>query len=376
MRSMSRTTIAMLLFAVLMLGLADGHAAASFTVSPTPKVVQLGESFTVGVWLNNADLMHGSSVTVRFDSTILDYEGTTWGSFYPTGGFIGYSWPTATESTDTVVVDQALKGTAILTGSGEIFVLRFRALKTGSSPLVLQPVYLRDIHNDDIPSTAINGSVIVRPVAANLMAILQGPYSAGFMSTALRTAGVLPLSQPYTIAPWNYAGTELVGAIPANVVDWVLIELRTTSAAASKVATRAAFIRRDGIVVDLDGTSPVAFATVTAGNYFVVLRHRNHLAVMSANAVALSPAGILYDFTTGLGQYYGNEAASLGVGVYGIWCGDADATGDVAAGDRTATWNGRNQTGYKQADVDLTGDVAAPDRTLTWNNRNKATKVP
>ena len=81
----------------------------------------------------------------------------------------------------------------------------------------------------------------------------------------------------------------LLGNIPdPDIVDWVLIELRTGTASGTKVGTRAAFLKSDGTIVDIDGTSPVRFAGLTEGNYYVVVRHRNHLAIMSANAIPLS----------------------------------------------------------------------------------------
>ena len=67
-----------------------------------------------------------------------------------------------------------------------------------------------------------------------------------------------------------------------DIVDWVLVELRTGTAAGTKVATRAAFLKSDGTIVDTDGTSPVQFTGLSAGNYYIVIRHRNHLAIMSA----------------------------------------------------------------------------------------------
>jgi hypothetical protein len=167
-----------------------------------------------------------------------------------------------------------------------------------------------------------------------------------------------------------------VSAVPEGVVDWVMVELRTDTTLASTVARRAAFIKKDGAIVDLDGTSPVSFPGPSSGSYYIVVRHRNHLAVMSHDAVVLNDASALYDFTTGLDKYFRGDAALLTTGKYGLWGGDADASGDVAALDRTATWNERNQAGYLLSDVDLSGDVAALDRTLTWNNRNKFTRVP
>ena len=124
---------------------------------------------------------------------------------------------------------------------------------------------------------------------ANVKAWLQGPYGSGAMTTSLNTAGYIPMSHPYAVAPWNYGGTESVTGIPAGVVDWVLVQLRTGTDSASTVATRAAFIKSDGTIVDVDGTSTVVFSGVASGSYYVVVRHRNHLAVMSADTVTLIP---------------------------------------------------------------------------------------
>ena len=196
------------------------------------------------------------------------------------------------------------------------------------------------------------------------------------MTTALKTAGLVPLAHPYGGSPWKYLGMESVASVPAGVVDWVLVSLRTGTDSASTVATRAAFIKSDGTIVDTSGTAPVVFSSVAAGSYYVVIEHRNHLAVMSHDPVALSAGSALYDFTTGLAQYYGSDACFLATDKYGLWGGDADASGDVVAQDRTETWNKRNQAGYLLSDVDLSGDVVALDRTMTWNNRNKFSQVP
>ena len=159
-------------------------------------------------------------------------------------------------------------------------------------------------------------------------------------------------------------------------MDWVLVTLRTGTAANTGVDTAVGFIKKNGLVVGLDGTSALNFSGVKFGNYYVVLRHRTHLSVMTSGALSLNRASALYDFTTGIGQYYGSDAASLGGGKYGLYAGDADASGGVDANDRNATWNGRNQTGYLLPDVDLSGDIASGDRNITWNNRNKSTQVP
>ncbi len=204
----------------------------------------------------------------------------------------------------------------------------------------------------------------------NAKVFLEGPYVAA-ADTMQRLLGAhIPLTQPYSGSPWNYSGTESVSGIPAGVVDWMLVELRTGTAAATKVATRAAFIKTDGSVVDLDGTNPVAFPSVDPGDYYVVVRHRNHLAIMSKNPVSLSTTSTLYDFTTGQVKAYGTVPMKLlAAGAYGMYAGDANGSGDVTILDR-AVWRTQNgTTGYLGADFNLTGDVSILDRAI-WRLNN------
>jgi hypothetical protein len=205
------------------------------------------------------------------------------------------------------------------------------------------------------------------------------------MSTGLNSGGYIPLTQPYNVAPWNFAGNERTSSIPPGVVDWVLLELRSDSSAGSVVARRAAFMKSNGMVVDTDGTSPVGFRGPVPGPYYLVVRHRNHLAIMSANAVALSASSALYDFTTGQGQAYSTNPGVLdpmiglgtgGTAPFGMIAGDANSNRTINAADRTATRLGANSSGYRLDDVSLDGNTNAADRTKTRRNANKTTSVP
>jgi hypothetical protein len=212
-------------------------------------------------------------------------------------------------------------------------------------------------------------------LSANVKVFLEGPYLSGSMSTALNTGGSIPLNQPYNTTPWNYNGSETVASIPSGVVDWVLLELRSNPT--TQVARRAAFLRSNGSLVDLDGTSNVSFPGVSAGNYYLVIYHRNHLPIMTASTVSVSETPTLYDISTGQGQAYGTNAMKdLGGGVYGLYTADTDGSGTVNAADRSNTWNQRNLSGYYGTDVDLSGTVNAADRSSVWNNRNITTQVP
>jgi hypothetical protein len=151
------------------------------------------------------------------------------------------------------------------------------------------------------------------------------PFNSGVMNTMLSSANRIPLTNPYNESPWNYSGSESVQTIPSGIVDWVLIELRRDTSAASAFSRRAAFIKNNGNIVDLDGTSLVSFPGVTSGNYYVIITHRNHISAMSANKISLSESSPLYDFTTSPSKAFGNDLADLGNGKFGMYAGDGDA---------------------------------------------------
>lgn len=198
-------------------------------------------------------------------------------------------------------------------------------------------------------------------VSVSVKAYLQGAYStttSRHKDVTTAWAAVLnanATSQPYSVAPFNYTGTESVTngfftttGDGTDVVDWVLLELRDSTNPASVLKQRAAFIREDGMIVDIDGSPDVNFNKyppyINAGNYYVVVRHRNHLSVRSASTLALSTSSTSYDFTTAQSQAYQNPAnlvngamASKDLpgnipNVFMLWAGNANSDNAVRAG--------------------------------------------
>ena len=240
---------------------------------------------------------------------------------------------------------------------------------------------LRDLNNVEIPAIADSAEINVSLSVVSTKVFLQGPFNSGTMSTSLNNLDYLPLIQPYSSAPWNYTGEELIGtdffSTHPEIVDWVLIQLRTGSSAGTTVAARAALLKNDGTIVDLNGIDPVAFFVPTDVEYYLVVKHRNHLSIMSSISVPLSISTQLYNFTTGQNKAYGiDPMMDLGGGIYGLITADTDGSGTVNAADRSNAWNQRNLSGYFGTDVDLSGTINAADRSEIWNNRNLSTKVP
>lgn len=206
---------------------------------------------------------------------------------------------------------------------------------------------------------------------------LQGPYveAGDTMATFLRP--MLSLSQPYAGSPWNYNGTETVSSHPFDVVDWVLVELRTGTSAATKVATRAALLKKYGSILDTDGSSSVLFNGVAPGNYYVVVRHRNHLPIMSASPVALSSTETTYDFTLSQSSAYGTQPMyQVRPGHFGMYAGDANATLIISSADANAVFGALGATSYNLNDVNMSGIVTSADANVIFGNLNKTSQVP
>lgn len=179
-----------------------------------------------------------------------------------------------------------------------------------------------------VPFT-ITGGAVVR-VAAKVF--LDGPYVSGtqLMNDNLRNLGIIPSVEPYTGIGYAHAGgggestTAPVLAVTGNnaIVDWVVLELRDKNNSATVLRTRSALVQRDGDVVDVDGVSSVPFA-VAADNYFVAVRHRNHLGCMTATSIALSGTAAAVDFTNNATATFGTNARRVNGARSTLWTGNA-----------------------------------------------------
>jgi len=217
-------------------------------------------------------------------------------------------------------------------------------------------------------------------------ALLEGPTSStsALMSDALRVSNLLPFSEPYAAMGYQHIGGGNESTVAAvysvtgsnAIVDWVFVELRSASDYTTAVATRSVLLQADGDIVDMDGSSGVDFAgLVPAGNYWIVIRHRTHIDVMSTTFVSLGgTTAATYDFNTS--GAFGNGLNTLTNGLKVLYSGDVNFDNKVNSSDRSMIWNARNQTGYLIEDTTLNGYCGADDRSEAWNNRNIISQIP
>lgn len=213
---------------------------------------------------------------------------------------------------------------------------------------------------------------------------LEGPFNGVEMNNDL-IYNQLPLFQPFNIQPWNYTGPEFVNKFPnQSIVDWILVELR--DAANSSVATsnsiimqKAGFIHKNGTVTDIDGINHIPFDIYYSDSLYLVVKHRNHLGVMTAFALKEYSGIYSYDFTTPLGQAYGTDAQKdLGNGVYGLFGGDGNADGIINIDDKTTVWSIEvGGKGYLNGDFNMDTQTDNSDKNDIWqNNNSKSSQIP
>lgn len=206
---------------------------------------------------------------------------------------------------------------------------------------------------------------------------LEGSYNASLnaMSTQLKKSNLLPLAQPYTASPWNYNGTEHVSStrvLPPNTCDWILVEARRSNDTAV-VARQAAFLRADGTIIDRYGVEGVYLEGANSGqDYFIAIKHRNHLPIMSSSPISLNNAA-MYDFgqasnvAGGIGQ-----VALLEGSLYGMTAADASSNGVITFSDFNAyRQQFGNNDNYNKGDLNLDGQVNLNDFGLYRQNAGR-----
>ncbi|MCP9747088.1 hypothetical protein [Lacihabitans sp. CS3-21] len=282
--------------------------------------------------------------------------------------------PVVTPNPNPVVAGQPVTFTAAGCTNGTISWLKNGVVIPGATSSTFGPVTA--VSGDSYTSVCtVNGvpsspsTPVVVPAATdgvlNVKALLQGPLSGSTMTTTLNSLNLIPTTDPY-----GKGATTTSATLSSNsITDWVLVELR--SAPGTITESIAALVKNDGTIVNADGTSPLKFAT-TSGNFYVSVRHRNHLGVMTANQVAISSTAQAIDFTTV--ATFGTNAQAVVGGVKAMWAGNATgitltgtdnvrySSGDINAvtgylTTQTGSPGGVKQNVYTKEDTNLDGTV-------------------
>lgn len=361
-----------LALALVLACLALGLGAQVVSITPNPQTVEAQQNFTVTVHLDTATEVRGSTSWITYDPDKVTFVSAARGSLLD--GFPMYWFIAAPETPDRVrISSQILQAGASVFGPGDLIYITFTAVEEGFTTLEFYDLQLYDLLGNVIPDVTTNsGDVIIGPSPAYLKAKcwLQGAYSNGSMHTLQNN--VIPLTSPYAADPVT------VDSIPEDVVDWCLLELRSTYNARPSVC-KSVWLGSDGWL-RLPDKPYLILMDSSAGPWYVVVRHRNHLAVMSSSAVYFGSSGSppVLDLSDITSIYGGGGVKEVETGIVALAAGDANRDGVVAPVDRMSYWRPQSGlSGYYSADFDLDGFVAPRDLNSMWRlNTGLLSTVP
>jgi hypothetical protein len=155
-----------------------------------------------------------------------------------------------------------------------------------------------------------------------------------------------------------------IASATATQTDSIRVELRASTAPYAMVSAFTGIVQTNGNIVC---TFPVA------GNYYIVIKHRNAIETWSANPVTLSfntPQN--YNFTTAAAQAYGANQKMVSTGVYALYSGELNADENIDVIDLALVEDGIAAfgSGYLNTDINGDGNVDILDLPVVEDNIN------
>jgi len=248
-------------------------------------------------------------------------------------------------------------------------------------------IYLYALCDDGNPLTyydAIEGDCTCRGQGVRVAPVvfLDVPRTDLYlMQATLFDLGLIPLQEPYTALGYDFqhgvggftTTPEMLNPYPMEpehqAVDWVVVEFRSEHNPGIVVASHPCLLSRSGNIRRPDKFDSPEFS-VPQDHYFVSVRHRTHLGVMTSTAIPfVQPALPLLVMMDGQQPLAGGANATKPNGeVSVLWQGDVLSNGDVrytgANNDRDAVLQRiggliptNTVLGYYNEDVNMDGVV-------------------
>ena len=255
-----------------------------------------------------------------------------------------------------------------------------------------------NISNTTCDTATVYLTILDDRIHLDFRVMLQGALHGNtdtLMRADLVNQNLVPLVQPYSVdfnplfsnrLTHGNGGHEVTtnAILSANtstkdaIVDWVLIELRDPVDSVTVIKSISALVQRDGDIVDARSGGNL-YEKDLIGQFFVCIKHRNHLGAMTASPIVINGKKATVDFTTLTSSelfhfdgYDGLEQTSAN-GLNALWAGNANAdtkvkydgmlndqiilVGEIitSPGNPDSNLNYNNTIGYYQGDINMDG---------------------
>ncbi len=247
---------------------------------------------------------------------------------------------------DIIAIDNCDRNVSIQYGEEEVL--------SGATQQTVRVWFAEDVcGNHTVYSQVVNCEGVTLRAKVYLQGALITNGRTELMRDNLRENGLLPLTEPYTdmdgFTHIGAGGGEMVSQElldqtgPTAIVDWVFIELKDANNSEQVVATCSALLQRNGEIVTNTGSPIIKFYNFPQGEYYVRIRHRNHLTLETTFPYVFSANNTPYlDFNNPYLPVSGNHPR---------------VELDDSGGDKLAAWsgdlNGDNKTIFQGPNNDI-----------------------
>jgi len=190
----------------------------------------------------------------------------------------------------------------------------------------------------------------------------------------------LPTTDPYDVSRATYAQINNPSGPVGKVVDWILVEIWGNFEESGLLVTyydllesQVLLLKTDGTIVDTNNQK-AQFLPYLPGNVRIVIKHRNHLSIMTHEMSFDSD--IDYDFSTGIDKAFKSpyslyDPMVMKDGVACLWAGDLNMDGLMDNLDITnydIAWRSNIKGSYIFQDVNMDGFVDNLDGSFILKN--------
>lgn len=238
---------------------------------------------------------------------------------------------------------------------------------------VIQALYYMADHLPVLCNIELDLPEIHQDKYLDLIVYLEGAYNGTDMN--IGSAAIIPENQPFNQPPWNYYGTESsTGYLTNNITDWVLVELRETAGDVysatngTKIWEQACLLLNDGTIINAIDFSLPKIDINISNDIYVVVRHRNHLDIISADSPILTDSIFAYNYSVSGDQVFGLTFGykELSPGLWGMVSGDANADRAINLLDKIIWTNQVGNNGYLPADFKMDTHIDNSDKNEYW----------
>jgi hypothetical protein len=315
---------------------------APVTIFPN-LVGSVGSILSVPVTVRDFKNIGAFSLSAIYDPAVLSYQ-----SFVNNSGFPGLTANVATPGY-LQVLGTSMSGGQSLPEDAVLFSLNF-LYNGGSTALTWSDngesceytdAFFEPLNDNPTGSFYLNGSV-QGTMQLQLKLFLEGLYNA--------TSRQMNKAQ-------DYVGGVLVDKYPGTVADKISVELHDGANYQSIV-----YVVPD-VSLNQDGIAILNIPGQYNGSYYIVVKHRNHIATVSANPVNFNLLQQSWSFSESLVSAYGSNMKLLSTGDCVLFTGDVNQDDFVNGTDLSIVNSSflSLSLGYLPADLNGDGSVNGSD---------------